>query len=370
MTVLNRSRLAGVAADLTPAKTPPRSRRPKTRPFDRLLWIALAIAYLGAGFAALWRSDQVVTTVGSAAASWVAFMIRTFWVHLGLATTVGIAIAALRRRSVLALAGIPLFIWCLGPMIQNAWATPAHPTTPPDLIVMSANLLRTNDLNADHFLEQVHQARPDVLVLQEYAFAWHDRIGPRLEAMYPHREMDLRVDAYGCAVFSKWPFVETPQIRLPLGNQHVGHMRLVLEKDDRPFALYNTHLANPASFVSLGEQRAQLASLRVMLERETLPVIVCGDFNESLRSGGLQFFADFGFNGGDRLTGGNGPTWRAGMPLQPILGVRIDHVFSSSPLVCLRQRLGQPFGSDHLPIIADFAMPTRQDASLSQNAHE
>jgi len=35
--------------------------------------------------------------------------------------------------------------------------------------------------------------------------------------------------------------------------------------------------------------------------------------------------------------------------------VRIDHMFFSSEFACLCQRLGEPFGSDHLPIVTDFA---------------
>ena len=51
---------------------------------------------------------------------------------------------------------------------------------------------------------------------------------------------------------------------------------------------------------------------------------------------------------------------------QPIVGLAIDHVVASPKIAARRYDVGPDLGSDHLPVIAELAVPAPPPATVSQ----
>ena len=132
--------------------------------------------------------------------------------------------------------------------------------------------------------------------------------------------------------------------------------------------VYALHLTCPKSMRQIGLNRAEVADLCKMLENESRPVVLAGDFNFTDHTANAAALRGQGLSSTHDLAGnGRGSTWRFEKLWDRLPGFRIDHVFISRQLTCTNSQVLDPFGSDHKPIIADIALAeTRQeDESLA-----
>ena len=245
------------------------------------------------------------------------------------------------------------------------------------------------------------QAAPDLIVLQETAEGYDPRLAPLYEvyAHEDHIEGSVRV-------FSRFAILQrdaltieapedaarrqrdwlprSPNLPTTLGyresrsekEQTSGRkaLRLLLNLDGRHLAVYALHFSlplrpraasvfrrpdadiGPEALLRYDESRrnAQIRRFLAILDQETAPFIVAGDFNMSDVSLIYDEFAGRMQDGWRGAGNGAGRTWPVaeaiGLPrlIQPFL--RIDYIWHSAALRAASAEVGEAIGSDHLPL--------------------
>jgi len=317
----------------------------------RQAWFVVILTYAALAFAWLFPHDFTNETPTYIRAAWLAFIIRTFIFHLGIVLAVACGAALLLRRRWLLLAALPPTLLALVPA---AWSY--VPRTRPAIAgesvrVLSCNLLQTN-YDTDAILAEVLAAEPDIVFFQEYAHHWHKAIAPALAREYPHTYRIPMDGCFGVAIYSRRPLHETP--RPQLGRYGLPQLRLTTQIDGKTVALYDLHLMPPQGVANTCEQRAMFRDLCGQLSRETLPFIVCGDFNFTGDSAYADELRRLGVRDAHELSGsGRGTTWPVIGPFRYIPGLRLDHVYLSRELTSSTCRTGDGRGSDHRPVVAE-----------------
>jgi endonuclease/exonuclease/phosphatase (EEP) superfamily protein YafD len=219
----------------------------------------------------------------------------------------------------------------------------------------------------------------DVVLLQELPESWSTRPIDALTALYPYQfiQSAARIQ-FGNAVLSRHPMISANHLHLSASDRFV-QQRVVLSVDNREIVVYNIHLEPvlgdtprfaPRRLYSLllwmilsydntrrDEQFHQLARV---IRHERLPVLVGGDFNTSEHASSYHVLAAVLRDSFREVGTGFGSTWpnggMFGTPawLPPLL--RIDYLWHSSALITLNAQVGPALSSDHLPLIADYAI--------------
>lgn len=253
---------------------------------------------------------------------------------------------------------------------------PVDPPAGETFRVVSFNVQGSN-AELERATEWLLQAAPDVVVLQETAKGYDPRLAPLYEA-YAHED---HIEG-SARVFSRFAILQRDvlTIEAPGGDQSGREaLRLLLNLDGRPLAVYALHLSlplrprarldpdadiGPEALLRYDESRrnAQIRRLLSILDEETAPFIVAGDFNMSDAS---LIYAEIAARMQDGWRGagnGAGRTWPVaeaiGLPrmIQPFL--RIDYIWHSPALRATAAEVGAAIGSDHLPLSAAFAWIT------------
>ncbi len=327
----------------------------------RQLWFIVIAASVAVLAALIWPDDLRQTNRAYVAVSWLLFMFRTFAFHGGLALLIVVGIALmLRRRKLAATAGLVAAMMVSGEL-RTMWPT-ASAGTPTDrstLRVMSANLLVGNNA-MEGIVAEIRASQADVVMLQEYSRAWHTAMQSGVGRLYPHVAYRTREDSFGIAIYSKHPFIDEPEIMLPLGSHDIPQVRAVVHFDGRNIALYNIHLLPPFGFDYVIETRKQFADLAGLLAEERLPVILAGDFNFTSACTQTGLLADLGFRDSHAWAGsGRGTTWPNHPTLWFFPSLMLDHIYLSRELCALSHGVGVGEQSDHRPITAEIAISAK-----------
>jgi endonuclease/exonuclease/phosphatase (EEP) superfamily protein YafD len=331
----------------------PRKRR---RWFSVPAWFVVLGCYAVIVFAFAWPQDFHNSSPAYVRVATAAFMVRTFLFHIGVTLLVVTAVLAVLRAWRLLIATLPLVVFLVGPGVWRYVPKPRPEVAGEPVTIMSVNLLANNPLT-DRMVAEAAAVRPDLLVLQEYSFHWHEAFQAALGDDYPHTAFVRRNDSFGLAIYSRRPFVGPADMSLRFGTVSLPQGRIVIRIADRDVVLYNVHLMPPRSHAWAVEQRRQFADLLELLEREKLPTIVCGDFNFTNASAFAWKLRRRGLIDAHLLSGyGRGATWPARGPFRWFPGVRIDHVFISEEFTSTRSEVGRCPGSDHYPIVVEIGL--------------
>lgn len=352
----------------------PRQEQDKRHPFlalpSRLSWperkrllrtqtrLAVVAAYALIALAYLWPAAYRKEAAWFVVVFWFAFMLRTFLFHLAPVAIALTGACAWLRQWRLAVASALLVILAAGPTARHY-----RPKSPPALqgetvTVMSINLLAANN-QAAPIIRQIRQNDPEILIFQEYTSFWHAALQDALGADYPYCCSLTREDSFGSAIYSRRPFGTVPQQGLVLSGGWQPILRAVVQIGGRDVAVYDIHLLPPRRYDYTVTWRRHFADVLGLLQEETLPVILAGDFNFTDNS----IFADdlrrAGFSSAYSIAGwGRGSTWPALDGLWWFPRVRLDHVFLRGGLTCSHAQTGKPFGSDHLPLTVAIGFGT------------
>ena len=289
--------------------------------------------------------------------AWSAFMVRVLHFHIGLMLLVVALLAAAMRAYRLALIAVPaIVLTVVVPLTWGTWHSAPASKGPP-LRVMSINLL-VGSAGDEQVLDDIDDARPDVLVLQEYDDLWHDSLHEALSDDYPHFKVALRGDSFGLGVYSRTPLTEPDDgYQLTLGDGTLPQFRVRMQHAGSELTIYAVHLLPPIGLDYTAETRRQFADLVDNIEQEGGPVIVAGDLNATEATPHHAALADAGMSDAWSLAGsGRGSTWPATRYLRLLPGLRLDHVYVSRDLTVTRVRTGNDSESDHRPVTADVAL--------------
>ena len=231
-----------------------------------------------------------------------------------------------------------------------------------DKTAKAANILRV-----DEFLRQED---PDIVCLQEFSAQSEYDYSQFLAAMpYRHHYFASTRPIYGNVIFSKYPIVDTGQIKFEGGTNMCIWADLYM--DGQIIRVYNCHLqSNSISFTNLiqrmaakGELKSDVREVHEKLRgSNTLragqvedilancstcpyPLVICGDFNDTpvshtyyrLRKGRLDSFAEAGK--------GFGASYAYFWPL-----LRIDYILFPKDFSAYRNEIKRVKYSDHYPV--------------------
>lgn len=253
-----------------------------------------------------------------------------------------------------------------------------HPVEPP--AGSTFTVVTFNVQGSNHELSQATdwllQAAPDLLVLQETARGYDHRLAPLYDfyAHEDHIEGSVRI-------FSRFAILER-EILIIEDEPGLAALRLLLNQDGRELAVYGLHFTLPlkpraqvAPHADIGpeallryDERRRNAQIRRFLDItgvESKPFIVAGDFNMSDASLIYDEVAALMADAWRAAGVGAGRTWPVaeaiGLPrvIRPLL--RIDYIWHSAALKPAAAAVGDPIGSDHLPVTVVFEW--RADAS-------
>lgn len=168
----------------------------------------------------------------------------------------------------------------------------------------------------------------------------------RLKARYPYQFTCLETDYCNLVMLSKFPFAAPPTAQVDWEGP--AYMRAHFGPELGNLTIIGVHTLR---FPHQRAQFTQLTAMARLIESETRPLVVMGDFNATPFSRQIRTFAQR--TNLTRLT--NVPSWPARLQLPQLA---IDHIFASAGIRLLEQeRIGDNAGSDHNPISLKIAVP-------------
>lgn len=212
---------------------------------------------------------------------------------------------------------------------------------------LDADLVCLQEVRADnrrearHFAHWPAQGQADFLAPLGYVSVYHTN------AVTRHGE-------HGNALLSRWPVLSQHHEDV---SDHRFEQRGVLHVQLQVRELRVHVLVVHLGLIRSSRER-QVAQLKALIERDissAAPLVVAGDFNDP----GAWLHDAMGEIGLHCVTGMHLPTFPSRLPL-----LRLDHVFARGlkPLAVTVPR-GVAWGrmSDHLPLIAEFALPSARE---------
>lgn len=235
-------------------------------------------------------------------------------------------------------------------------------TTAPDTIrVLTYNIHHGEGMDELLDLERIaaliREVDPDLVALQEV-----DSVTNRTEQVDQAAELGRLTElkptfgrfmpydggAYGMAILSRWPILESTNIRLPDGEEPRTSLAITVDitESGRSLRFVGIHFYRTAE-----ERLAQVKSLEAAMGETTTPIIWAGDFNSTPESEVMQYLSGnwkILEKGEDRLTFSS---YEPEREIDFVL-VRPDSSFS-----LLGQRvLDEPVASDHRPVVVDLVL--------------
>lgn len=329
-----------------------------------LIWSGVIVAYGVLAFGWLWKAGGAGMSDAAAQAAFAALIVQTFAFHGGLVLLVVLASALMLRMRLAALVLVPALAWTLGPAVWS-WVRPLPAQPPagtPVLVVFSANVLYSNT-HAEDLMSQVDRVDADVVLLQEFDAGPHAELERRIREKYPHARTWPQSDSFGQAVFSRIPFESEPTLWWGGDYIRVPQLEFEVTFEGTRVAVWNIHPLPPAGNQYIIEQRGMIVSLgeRVdaTMSADDAPdaIILAGDFNAPWGTGHLRELSATGLRDAHRAAGlGRGGTWPRNGVLRFAPSIALDHALYSGDLRCVHAAVGEDFGSDHRPIVAQFTV--------------
>ena len=245
----------------------------------------------------------------------------------------------------LSFAGLGLLATAPGWMAVNN--SPGFGGKPPELKVLSLNLLHSNLLGQTRALEIVRDLSPDLIWLAEYTPLWQRFLCRELPD-YPYRCQQPSQNPFGAALFSRHPIPLAEMIEL--GHPWTPACRAVIQSPHGPIGFLGVHTPPPGfSYARSNERNRALQAIPLSLQNLPERRIVCGDFNATPWNAEFALLKESaGLFPGTTTTWL--PTWPADLP--SALRIPIDHILVAGKLRVHDAQLGANFFSDHLPLFA------------------
>jgi endonuclease/exonuclease/phosphatase (EEP) superfamily protein YafD len=215
---------------------------------------------------------------------------------------------------------------------------------------LKAMLFNVNSSTGDWRLasQEISRVGSDILVLQELTDEWLEKLEP-VTRIYPYRVIETRDDNFGIGIFSKVPSLG--QEILYLGEAGVPSARMDLELEGGVVSLVATHPLPPVSGDRFFLRNNQLFEVAGYVSAIPNEVLLAGDLNITPWSPIWSSFIRDSQLLDSSAGRGICPSWPSSiLPLR----IPIDHFLHSKNIVVYSKSVGNPSGSDHLPVIVDF----------------
>jgi endonuclease/exonuclease/phosphatase (EEP) superfamily protein YafD len=259
-----------------------------------------------------------------------------------------VGLALLRERAwaaaaalAAALAFAPVVPWYLPPEAR------AEEPAVPGVKLFVCNVYYRN-FQHKKLLRLIGEQKPDVIGLVEVTSHWLRKL-EALHADYPyHYELPDEVYA-GIALYSRLPISDARVLQL--GDTNLSAVEATLATPGGPVRFIVVHPTSPIGQEYFEQRNRQIRALAEFVRAQPHPLVVAGDFNLAMWNRHYRPLTEVAKLHNAREGYGIGATWPAGWPL----GVPIDHVLATDDVQLRDFHVLRAIGSDHQPIVAEFA---------------
>jgi endonuclease/exonuclease/phosphatase (EEP) superfamily protein YafD len=233
---------------------------------------------------------------------------------------------------------------CVLPFYSN-WGNPG--ISAKHISVMQLNAFYRNK-DYGSIVRFIKKTNPDVVCIEELTNNLESYLRINLRD-YPYKKYVPHEDDLGIGVFSKIPWKRTDILQFgPAQSESVvadlawgsGIVRLVCVHPYAPISARHYQIRNE-----------QLAALGTFVSAQAIPTVIVGDLNTTPYSAGYQQLLKIGQLHDASLGFGIRPTWPTDNFL---LRIPIDHILISKSMMTTGYKVGEPVGSDHLPLLVDL----------------
>ena len=186
----------------------------------------------------------------------------------------------------------------------------------------NVNIAHINLGNLDYDLAEVEdvleQEGIDMISFQELTPDWNMLVNDAM-SKYPHRLSQVRIDPYGKAIYSKYPFSTTEVFDC----EGKPNLQVVVDKEGQKFNIVSSYLTPALDKNSIKTASDELNYISHQIAQSEEPVIVLGEFNMVYWANEIRLFREE-----NNLTNS-----RRGLS-QANLRVPYDHIFFSNKLEC------------------------------------
>ncbi len=225
----------------------------------------------------------------------------------------------------------------------------AGPATMPTARAILLNV-HTENRRFDLVREFIQREKPDVIVFEEVNDEWLAELS-KLGDDYSHILPAPRSDNFGIALFSHWP-MENAEVR-EIGDAEIPSVLAQVVIRGKRLTIIGTHPLPPGTPENFASRNRQLTALASLARTQSLPLMVLGDLNATPWSPHFRrLLVAAALRNASRGHGLNA-SWPA--PIFP-MRIAIDHCLVSREILVSTVRVGPNVGSDHFPIIVDFAL--------------
>ncbi len=214
---------------------------------------------------------------------------------------------------------------------------------------MSANLW-TRNRSYEKVRRYLRTINADFMVLQEVHDEWLSAL-QELRGDYPFSKWVSLRGGFGLLLLSRLPVEQVDVV--PTGTAGLPSIVARLQLGEERLTVIGTHPHSPTTPRRTAFRNRHLAHLAEMVAAQRGPVMVLGDLNTTSWTEAFQQFLQHAKLQDSRVGFGLQPTWPVFLPF---LGIPIDHCAASSDVIIVQRRVGSNIGSDHYPIIVDFAI--------------
>ncbi|WP_010231698.1 endonuclease/exonuclease/phosphatase family protein [Gillisia marina] len=224
--------------------------------------------------------------------------------------------------------------------------------------ILLGNVLITNK-DSSKFLEVIRNTNPDLVLAMEVNSWWVEALQP-LKNEYPYTIEYPLDNAYGMALYSKYPLSET-EIQFLNHSKVPSFNAVVTLPSGDSFKFHGVHPVAPFPSdkypENIGEngndQQKEIALKKVgeLVSKNQKPSIVAGDFNDVSWSNTSRLFGQDGNLKDVRIGRGLFNTFDAN---SIIMRWPLDHFFVSEEIAVIEFKRLPNIGSDHFPLFAKF----------------
>lgn len=285
---------------------------------------------------------------------WVPALIAHFRPHLASASLACLLVSAIARRPLVVALSVALLAIHGAPLLPYLGvASEASALPPANLRVLALNMHgeSTDPAALRGMIEAEH---PDLVVLTEMPEE-PEALASEIAVLPPFHAGRMTQSPFAVALFSRWPVTRSqiergrgqawPVLAADLCDTDAwqGCLRVVALHSARPFG------------VGARQQELQLeVAGRLAAAAPDRRAILMGDLNLTPWA---PRFSELLMRGELTDTGPRRGLWATWLCRLPFIGLFIDHVLVSPGILARANRLGTDVGSDHLPVIADLAVP-------------
>lgn len=202
-------------------------------------------------------------------------------------------------------------------------------------------------------IEEVRREKPDIALFQEVTPRWAKEL-EALNSEFPESRLHPTDDAGGMAVFSRIPFVRAEVA--PLAEYNGPAIIAQVNVGNRLVSIVSVHAPPPGGKKNFDHRTEIFNQTAEFLNSLPEPRLVIGDLNTTMWSPYYKRFV--ASTGLVNVREGFGilPSWSTYW--WPMV-IPIDQCLVSRGIQVADVRLGNPVGSDHLPLIVELVIPER-----------